>query len=218
MPVKKTGRKRQYRRRQYKKPQKPLRYQVADMAYSAYKGVKYLKDLVNLETKFYDTSFAATINNTGTMTLLSAIPQGNQESQRVGDSVKLQTLQANFMFSMNNATAYTNVRIIIFKGDRENTSTPTGAWLLNGGSLYDLKTWRDRFQTRILYDNILTFSNTGTLAKVVRINQPLNFHCNFAPTSTTVEDGGLWMYVISDIAATNFPSITGSARVLYTDD
>lgn len=217
MPV--TKGKRTYRRRYYKKRPvaKPLRYQVADMAYSAYKGVKYLKNMINVEEKFYDTAFAGTFTNSGSMTNLTAIPQGIVQSDRVGDSIKCQRVQGNLLFSMNNVNSYTTVRIIIFKGDRENAATPTGSWLLNGGSMYDLKTWRDRFQTRVLYDKFLTLSNAGNITRMLRFNFPLGFHTNFVPTSTTIEDGGLWMYIICDVA-TNPPSCTGSVRVLYTDD
>lgn len=204
--------------RRVKKPyKKPMRYEVADMAYSAWKGVKYLKDLVNIETKFFDAPYSALTTNAGAVTTLCNIAQGTAQSQRVGDSVKLQTLSFRGVINGNTGSPYAATRIIIFKGDSENAVVPPVNQILQGGQLFDHKTYSDRYRTRILYDRTYVTSNITTIAYPLEFSFPLNFHCNFVPGLSTIEDGGIYMLLITD-AAVNVPSFFGTYRVLYTDD
>lgn len=68
------------------------KYSVEDLAIKALQGVKELKGLVNSERMVLDSSFATTLNTSGTVTHLTDISQGDSSSTRTGNSLLLKTV------------------------------------------------------------------------------------------------------------------------------
>jgi len=180
-------------------------------------GMK-LKRMINVEYKFYDISAAPTVSNTGTVYNLFSPTQGDGVTQRDGDSVKVLSLSGRIHMLMNAAASASLMRVIIFRGKQENAVSYTTTDILQNASILNPKNDSEKFRSKILYDKIFTLT-TGDRTR----NQPgnwyfrLNGHVNFVNGATTVENGGIYMLLISN-EAVNTPTFSYYLRTRYTDN
>jgi len=194
---------------------------VGVTAYKAYSLATKLARFVNTENKYYISNFAAeVITNTGTIYNLCAPPQGITDTSRTGDSIKLMSVSGRLYFQSSAATG-SLVRMIIFRGKQENGTTPTVGSVIDTSLAADYlapKPWDDRFRTKILYDQLLNMSTTGSRDLVRNIDIKLYGHLQFQEASATgVEDGGLYLMLIGNLAATN-PTANWHLRTTYVDN
>lgn len=132
MPIrrfKKAVGKRRYRRKTswYNK-----RYSALQLAGKAWKGLKYVKSLINVERKFFDVQQNTdNILVTGTVYNLSNIAQGNDYNNRDGNSILLQSLLLRWTLAASSTDpAGDVVRLIIFQDNDQRGTDPTPANLL----------------------------------------------------------------------------------------
>lgn len=211
--------KRKPRRKFTRRPQNKWGNALA-VAKQALKTATWVAGMVNAESKHFDyTVSAATANYTGTIVTLCEPAQGISDSQREGDSIKMQ----NLTFRANIARVADDiVRLIIFF-DKTNIIT-TGAMMLenNGTALAVLsgKEEDNKFNSKILYDRtfVLTGANTSNykIDKVIKINQ----HVQFAEASTTIKTGALKMLIIGSYANASGNNATYNvvSRCTYLDN
>lgn len=213
---KKYNNKRRYKKRAYVKP---LRYKVADMAYQAYRGVSYLKGLVNAELHHYENTTSGTaISSTGHITNLTPISVGDNNSNRTGNSVLSKYLFGRMEFGKSSSASQTFIRIIIFCDQQQVADTaPAVADVLSSAStLSPLNSFQvGRF--KILKDMVIRLDSNNTTYNE-KINIKLPFHTKFNGTSgTDVQKNGVYILAISN-EATNTPSYSYNLRYSFYDN
>lgn len=216
MVYKKRSYRRRYRRRVYKKP---LRYKVADMAYSAVKGVSYLKGLVNAELHHYDNiTLGSSINNTGTIYHLNPIPVGDNNAERNGNSILSKYLFGRMEFVINGSSTYTFIRCIFFTdkqqigdtspGVTDVLSTASQTSPLNSFSAGRFKILKDM---TIRLDTMHPSSNRKIMMK-------LPFHSKYNGTSgSDIQKNGLYLLVICN-EPVNTPAFSYNLRYSFYDN
>lgn len=217
-PYRKSARKYTKKRSWYDK-----KYSAQQLAVKAWKATKYLKGLVNSEMLHVDTSFSGTtIPNTGTVTHLTAISQGDTAAGRTGNSLLLRSLTYRARFEINSAvTSNTAITMIVFMDKQQVSDTaPAPGDILTGlstESLLSLNTG-GRFRIMMRKSYVLTPASGGRpaieIAKYFNIQKHVRYN---GTASTDIQKNGLYVLLISS-EATNVPSITGNFRIGYHDN
>lgn len=201
-------------------------HSVLEKANKALQLASKVYRFVNTEIKFHDVTTSATaIPNTGTINGLSAVPQGDGQSSRDGDSMKPLHLTVRGYLVSNQANAYPQiVRVIVFRGKQENGVGFSATDILETASVLSPKNYTDRFRTKILYDQTfhlnqpgLTAAAYGEISRPFNINMKIIGHTNFTATSTSIEDGGLYILYLSN-NVTNLPTMDYYSRLTYVDN
>lgn len=180
--------------------------------------VRQLADAVNIEYKEYEVNTNPTPDYNGTIANLCTPAQGVGFVQRVGDSIKMQTLTLRGKVIAGAANAET-VRIIVFN-DKQNVIN-TGADLLdNAGTAYAVlgaKNEASKYQTQILFDR--TFNVAPGYRPIIdfEVVIPINLHTHFVAGSTTIKDNALKNCIISGLVAPT-ATVLWCSYVSYTDD
>jgi hypothetical protein len=186
-------------------------------------GVNKLARLINIETKVFHKYSSFSITNSPTISCISLVPQGTDQGNRVGNSLKLQSFEMNYVLTLNTAsTINAIVRIMIIR-DLENAgSDPIGT------DIFDLSTQayisalnfynKDRFT--ILYDKVSTLSlvNKELVFDSFRTSQSGHIKYHGSATSSASNAEGALYLVAQGNAVTNYPTIEGEETFTYTDD
>lgn len=219
----------EYKKKTYKKKTAGRMQVYGAAASQLYKDVKYLKDMVNVESKeFIQPIIGTQYSNSGTNGAFGLCypGQGISRETRVGDSIKLQHLMIRGDMSKG-AAAYSQVRMIIFKGKSEDNKTYTiGGDILQdngiaGAYAFFLSTKKldEMYNTKILYDKVFTIDSAKTNIIPFRLKLKLGWHQRFIKGTNTIMDGGLYMVFVSNQpVAADAPVINFTAVTQYTDD
>lgn len=213
--------------RKYKKP-KPLRkswyqqkYSVQQLALKAFKGVKKIKKLINVEKKFVDSADTNPISSTGSIGLPIAgyIAQGDGIGQRDGNSVLGQSLYIQHQFKMHASAVDTIVRCIIFVDKQLVADTaPTSTPLLDSDDVEALYNYVNRPRFQILSDRRFVLNDAKSTSLFVNYTIPYNKHITWNGTAATdYQKGQVWMLLIST-EATNTVTNDTRTRFTYTDN
>lgn len=214
--------KRQYKKRTYKKkPGRAANYKAGLGQLAS--DVMQLKRLINVEIKNHDLNSSTTVPTTGTVIGLSAVAQGDGSTTRDGDSIKLLKNSLKFALTSNASTAYTTlVRVIIFRGKQENAVGYSLTDILETADILSPKSYTDRFRTKVLSDRTYTVreneaSAVYTTQRQYNSNIKLYGHTQFVAGSTSIENGGLYMLLLSN-QPTNTPTFAYYNRLTFTDN
>lgn len=198
------------------KPWYMRKYNAIDMATKALSTANYVKGLVNVEHKYFDSSVSSPISTTATLTHLTPISQGDGPSSRDGNSVRLKSLFArdNIAINASATTSFCRLIYFIWKDD----DAPAASDLLLTG-VYDSQLNIEKSDKyKILSDRSLSFDNVGTKSKSMKTFRKLNHHLKFDNTAgTDYESGSIWVLAISN-EATNTLSRSSNQRVRYIDN
>lgn len=95
------------------------------MAYSAYKGVRYITGLVNSEVFKHDINYSTPIDNTGVLIPLTGLAEGNGDDDRTGNSIFVRSVNLDGSLAIN-GTNNTLVKIALIKDTQQQSdSTPS---------------------------------------------------------------------------------------------
>ena len=117
------------------------------------------------------------------------------------------------------------MRVLFVRGYNENgTPLTLGTVLQYTGSAYAITSpynYDNSSKYKVLYDKVWTLSSgagvTGsTPARCLRISKKLGHEIQWSANTTTVLDGGLCVFFISDVSL-NPPSVQYQTRVYFTD-
>lgn len=217
---------RRYRRRRSRRSSVPWwkkKYSTADLAYKAYRSVKYLKTLVNVERKKHDVNLSVTSN--GLVTALNHIAQGDTDATRDGNSIKSMSLSIKGYIQGNSSIDNGHVRVIVFK-DRQQVAdaNPTAADLLDpdsGNNTYAPLNSATVGRFQILSDKRYAINNTlSTGANTFNISlfRKLKDHVRFnGALSSDIQRNGLYICFIHDFSATP-PTLAATSRFTYVDN
>lgn len=198
-------------------------HSVLEKANRALALVNNVRRFINVEVKHHDVVSSTTVPNTGTIIGLSAIAQGDGATNRDGDSIKL--LNSTLRFEINtDATEQKNtqMRFILFRGKQEDQSGFSVTEILESASFISPKSYENRFKTKILMDKTYTCalssnSTTDFSSKYIDHVQKLIGHVQFATGTTSIENGGLYLLMISN-QTTLVPTVFYNIRTTFTDN
>ena len=222
------GPKRRYRRRRRygRRPptyKKPVRYQVADMAYSGYKLAKKIAKWVNIEFKTHTETQSSNldIDYDGTIITLNDVAQGDTSLTRDGDSIKCQSMDLNVQLACDTVSCVG--RVIVFHDKQNTVSSATDLIDVAGTAMapHGFKEWDHRFKTQVLWDSgpIHMIVSTDKAIKQLRKKIELNLHTQFDSGTTTIESGAIKMLLISNRAnSSNEMDVLYHSRIYFTDN
>jgi len=216
MPVKRKGRK--GGRSWYNK-----KYSALQLASKAMAAVKYIKGMINCEKKYIDTVTNGTaIDYGGVVANLSAISQGDTNSNRNGTSILAKDVYVQLYASCHGSAGATLLRVVIFVDKMCQGTLATPADILSQVSTnYAVLQPRNqntlpRYQ--ILADRRVTLSSDGNDVKSIKIYRKFMKHIRFTSTASTDEySNQICMLLISN-EQTNTPTVYGVQRVGFYDN
>lgn len=211
-----------YRRRRYKKKSwynKKHCYSARDVAISAMKGVKYLKGLVNSEVHKLESDIGASVSDSGSITHLTPITQGDSTANRQGNSVLGKYLTCRGILTKHASATATQVRCMLFRDNQQVGDTSPGISDILQSTPYInsmlSSTTVGRFTK--LYDKLVFLSSNKPSGQFV-INLAVKSHVRFnGSASSDIQKNGLYLVLVSN-EATNTPSVDAQARFGFYDN
>lgn len=213
--------KKNYHRRNYKKRKttytKPLRYEVADTAYNAYRGVKWLARQINVEHKEYIQNTTVLSSTAGTMASLNLVPHGSGSSSRDGSSIKNIRLSGRMAIKQGVGGTNDLVRIIIYQVKQDSCPNVAGVdGFLGSASPLSRKDTNNKFKTKTLWDRLYRI-NDQIPCITTNLNIKLYGHTTFEGNTNKFEDGEIKILVISDNGVGG-PGVEYNLQFTYTDN
>ncbi len=186
-------------------------------------GVKKLASLINIETKYFSKYTSTNITNSPVISCQSLIPQGVDQGQRVGDSIRIQSISFQAVFNCVSASTINNfVRVLIVR-DLQNPGADFAATdlltLSTVSYISDVVIFnKERFV--ILFDKTIYLSYVNKDSTYVSWSKGESGHIKYrgsATTSASNAEGALYL-VVGGNAASNYPTIESNLSITYTDD
>lgn len=202
---------------------------IADVAYKGFKLASKVASLVNVETKYIDSTQAITAGPSynGSMVGFNVPAQGDAYNQRNGDSIKLQSINSNFVFqwTAGGNPSYSTIRFMVL-WDKENTLSAISDVLdstLLGTTMAPYSRFNDhkRSEFNVLMDRTIQMQGTSHPEQLVRFNKSFaksHKHMVFTPGTTTIEKGALKILMISNQPTTGSTNNSYSWRMKYVDN
>lgn len=224
MPYKKYGRRNYNRRRgrfRSRKPWYKKKYSAMEVASKAWSAAKWLKSMVNVERKVLQTTNNTSISTVPAVTHLSAIPQGDTQSQREGNSVKAIYLGIRSTITCNiSATSGSFNRIVVVLDTQQvGDTSPSWSDVFTSPDARSFLNPNTLGRFKILYDKVHNLTLGGNYEnKYVEINIPLQHHLRYNGTaSSDIQKGGLYYMVVGD-QGTNTTTHNMNSRLRYVDN
>lgn len=185
-----------------------------------------LVSMVNAEKQYYDNNTALVTRNptpAGVIDIMSGIPQGDDNGQRTGNSIKLSSLYLTLQCGMSAAATQTFVRFILFEDKFNTGTTPTasnvlGLTLATGWSV--IAPLNSDFSTRyrILMDKRIALSQNGRQNYIMKKYIKQNRHIHYTgPGSADTYNGNIYLLMVSN-EGINTPTVFFNCRVGYYDN
>ena len=191
-------------------------------------GLNEIRRLINTEEKFIDTTLSGSTSRAGSVQYLVPVAQGDNISDRTGDSIKTQSLYVQgYVFFNTASTTPQTARLIVFR-DLQNLGTaPVGSDLIQSAgtgfattapyNFVNGKQLTKRFS--ILYDEFITLDSSNQTG-IFSFNTNADKHTFYRGTTAASTDAaaGAYYYCVFTDASTNVPTYAISTRVVFTDD
>lgn len=188
---------------------------------------KYVKSQITraLEPKYHvvDGTTAAAITTTATLTLLSAVPEGTGEEQRIGIEIRPERLELRYILKSNTNTKNVQVRMMILRTRVQGTPA-AGDVLIDtsalGIAISPLDPWIK--EQEVLYDrvhnlfDVLNAETRQSISKKVIGKRKMPAKITFDIAATTADRNQLWLLAISNTVA-NDPTISFMSIMKYRD-
>lgn len=225
-----------YKKRNFKPRRKQQRKKKAPASgwATAWKTAKTLAPYIapmlglNAEHKQKVTSIGSTgvAYNNVHYTDLSAISEGDDNSQRNGTSIRLYKLTGNVLINGNTAGSNDQkIRFIIFRWDDDTTPTVSSVLTgIAGNSLDFMRSYNsDELKMKVIHDQIVNVSpNAGNpnVSHIYRISYKLDHHIKYSGSDNTDGTyGRLYIMALSNTAnASNPPYIEYLFNTYFLDN
>lgn len=192
---------------------------VASIAYDAYKGVQFIKSIVNAEKHYYDNTGTVTATNAGTITCLNNIAAGVDVMNRIGNSILAKRISGAVTCELNTTGSNAQfVRVMLIQDILNQGIDPTLSELLQNTS--DVITSPINVDNTprfwVLYNKVMVLDDYN-LIRYRKIFKRLNFHIKYSGTSNAYGHNSVYLVVLSD-EPTNGPAFTYDLRLAYYDN
>jgi hypothetical protein len=186
--------------------------------------VRFLKNLVNAERNFFDTTTALNPAVTPTAVCLNLIPQGDDVQQRAGRSIKLAGVDIRYHVSSPvAATTPQFLRFIVVQMRDPNGALPVIADVLQAVSVDSppqASTHQGQFT--IHYDKLVVLPIIAAGGSAIfDVNLDLKNHVEFIGTAAPIANVGnnsLFVFAMADQVATNASSGAFYSRIWFYDN
>lgn len=178
--------------------------------------VKKLKRTISPEVKVFDAGGQVNIGSSGTVTELFIPSQGDTYINRSGIVVQPKSLQFRCNFAMASAAVNTAFRIILFRGVRESGVAYTTGEILLSAAIDQPLVWLTRDKFTVIADKTFMLNDSGASGGYYNRSFSMKKKTHFTGNGTGVQDGGIYMLLISS-EATNTPAFDWHSRVSFTD-
>ncbi len=219
MPYAKASRRRRRRRYTKSRPWYDKKYSTKQLAIKAWKGVRYIKSMVNAEKGLHDVNLSSTPVAAGAALTLNAIAQGDTQITRDGRSILMKYLSLKYQLVQHITPINTLCRIVVVM-DKQTIadSTPSFTTVFQTVSM-TAHLDRDAFgRFTILYDKTHVLSDAGQTSVFVNVMISLNKHAYFNGTaSTDIQKNNIFLLTASTEAADG-PAFAGQSRLRYYDN
>lgn len=189
-------------------------------ALAAWKGAS---SLMNVEVKHSDGTWSTAVSSTTSLHLMTGVAQGDGNTTRDGNSIKLMGGRVSIVYQMNASATASVVRTMIVVDTRNAGSDPTSSHIFDDTTvigLPNLDTAPNRFQ--IMYDSCTNLSINGDRSKTLDIECPwlANLHIMYNGTGGTIASiNGPAVYVVTlSNEATNTVTRRMETRVFFVDN
>jgi len=174
------------------------------------------------ENKHFDVNISQSSATTGTLTLLSAVGQGVDDTQRVGNTLYLRTLFLVTQIGLNLAATSQSIRLIILI-DKQGYNAPSVGDVIEpallGGGLAPISQYNHYYMSRfkILYDKTLKVSTGYGENLIWKRTIPLRVNSHYIGTSTTFKNQIYILHFSNETNNLQLPLLNASARIIYND-
>ncbi len=147
-----------------------------------------------IESKFSDLTLATLIIPSALNIMQPAhlIQQGDQASQRNGDSITLVSIQARLMLSTNTAGDNNIVRFLIVQDKQCNGVIFTAAELFLDATVDDILTspynLDNKHRFRVLHDSVISVNDAGHANHIWKVFKKLNMKIRYDATAGAITD------------------------------
>lgn len=177
------------------------------------------------EVKIHDQAYNTGVNNVGVAVELATgsvrnIPIGTNYNNRIGDQVFLKSIDAMININWNATPTTQQMRVMLVRGHVEDNVPCDYSDALQTNDILSRRTYHDIKKVTVLSDRVFTLNrDTGVASNKYhfRIKRKLGWKLNYQAVSTNPENGGLYLYLISDQSA-DVPVIDVVYRIHYTDE
>lgn len=197
------------------------------VAKKAYKGVKYLKGIINSELKHNDTTrINAGVDYNGFVEHVTNINQGTAQDERNGNSILMKSLFNRGDIKANITTNENTVRVMLIRDTMNTGTAPSASDVLKytASSVAPFSPINDNTAGRykILKSNLYCLNTNGTRVRMYKDYRKMQKHCKYIGVNGTDEfKNQLYMIYISDAApgaANVLPHVNMISRVAYYDN
>lgn len=190
------------------------------IAKKALSKVRHLERKTESKAKDYTYTVIAGVSTSGFVTNLSLIGQGDTREDRDGNKISPSMLSLNFQW-LGDASATSDMyRVIVFRDRRQVVATtPLMLEVLVQSNPLSQFNYGFKHRWKVVYDEVFTGANDAAIRLSftrfvkIRLNLPMRWS---AGTDTSIVANGLYMLVISNLAA-NLPEFGFTGRLHYTD-
>lgn len=216
-------RRRQFRRRGRKTPWYNRKYNAMQVASAAWRGVKYIKGLVNSEMYHYTQTATSTPLATGDIIPLTNIAVGDTDVTRTGNSIFVRSITMNFNCSQHPArTDNTFVRMILFIDTQQISDTnPTLTDILASQNPNSLLKLQNSGRFKILKNWEFYINSVNNTGKVIKYYRNIKHHVRYNDVnSTDIQKGGIYLLIVSNVTPVQNqpPTLQYQIRVGYHDN
>lgn len=175
-------------------------------------------DLTQTGASFTTPLTPSGVTSVGIINIINNIPQGVNNSQRIGISVSTKSVAYRYEVDINTAaTTPNNGRCILLWDRQPNAAAPTVLDVLNAGTYLSYMNLAAKDRFTVLRNDMWSLNPQGNTTVFFQGYVRINMQTTFAGTSSTPVSGALVLLMISD-QATNLPQLTGCWRIRYVDN
>lgn len=214
---------RRFRRRPFRRyRRKPKPQGLWGTAQKALSLARSVKKLINVEHKKFDASYNAAVSNAQVTPIaeLCYIAQGDTESSRNGNSIKVEgiTMKGSFKVNGSATTVGDLIRLLVIQDNQQVADTaPSYSTIFESASPDALLNSESVGRFSILYDKKFVLSSQSPV-RSFDVSLNMQHHVRYNGTAATdIQKGGLYVFCLSDTAA-NHPTINLNSRTKYIDN
>lgn len=178
--------------------------------------VKKLAKSLKPEVKVFDAGASPNVSTTGSVTDLCIPSQGDTYINRSGIKINPKSLLLRAHLVQSTVAVNTTVRVILFRGMREGGTAFAVTDILQQATMDSPLVWLTRDRFTLISDRCYTLNDTNNTSIMVINRHSLKKALTFNGNSTTIQDGGVYMLLLSN-EATNTPLFDWYTRVTFTD-
>lgn len=217
---------RRYPRRRYYRRRRPrTRMQNYKAGFGQLASdVRKLKNLINVEFKWFDTHLSSTVSSTGTWQLLNGIGQGDTATLRDGNQIRIKSVECKLQFKLNASATTSTIRTFLVLDMDPDGATPVIADLLDtaiGSAIVAPRTMSNRRRFLILKEKTFNLSDAGNKVSCPKtLYKKLDIKTLYDGSNSTIagiKEHALFMVYVSDSSVNN-PAIEAHHRIRYIDN